>query len=330
MPKPTQKGHEPNDPLARPVIMVGSGRSGSTLFVRALNAHPELQFFAETQFVVARLWADIWDNHSWLCSQQKLLRNFEPGDGASIEIPADVLDAAHQRAAVGVRRLFGELLEVDRTKAAWGFKEVWNGNSAVARVPWNLYQAVFPGARWVHLVRDPFTFARSSAGWNGVPLTMRLLHEELRHWVQVVTWSRLLRDDRAYQEIRYEDLSADPEACLTPILAAVGLDWHERCAQACSRRTKASRASFTPQRQVGRAQLEPVIEQTPGLASLMQEFGYAPPDAFALENPLPGRGGAKALGRRLRKALKRSWRSRLPSTAAAEPQHALLAGRSRR
>jgi len=272
MPKPTETGHEPNDLLARPVIMIGSGRSGSTLFVRALNAHPELQFFAETHFVVARLWADIWDNHSWLRSQQKLLRRFEPGDGNRFEIPADVLDAAHRRAAAGVRALFGELMEVDRTKAAWGFKEIWNGNSAVAQVPWHLYQAVFPGARWVHLVRDPFAFARSSAGWNGVPLTMRLLREELRHWVQVVTWSRLLRDEGAYHEIRYEDLAADPKACLAPVLASVGLDWHERCAQACSRRTKASRSSFTPRRQVERAQLEGEVTTKAEALTLAREL----------------------------------------------------------
>lgn len=310
--------------------MIGSGRSGSTLFVRALNAHPELQFFAETHFVVARVWADIWDNHSWLRSQQKLLQSYEPGGGAGFEIPDDVLDAAYERTAGGVRRLFGDLMEVDGTKAAWGFKEIWNGNDTVARVPWSVYQAVFPNARWVHLVRDPFAFARSSAGWNGVPLTMRLLRKELRHWVQVVAWSRHLRGQSAYHEIRYEDLSADPKACLAPILAAAGVTWHEHCARTCDRRTKASRSSFAPQRRVGRAELEPVIEQTPGLAPLMREFGYAPPDAYTIEKDQPGRGGARALGKRLRKAFKRSFRSWPPATAAAKPQRASLRSHSRR
>jgi hypothetical protein len=181
MPQPVESRHPSSDLLARPIIMIGSGRSGSTLFVRALDAHPELQFCAETYFLLPRLWADVWDDRSWLRSQHKQRCGYEVGGGTPLEPPADVVDAARERAARAVRTLFADLLQVDTTKAAWGYKEVWNGNPAVARVPWSVYQTVFPGAHWVHLVRDPFTFARSSARWNGVPLTTSLLAEELRH-----------------------------------------------------------------------------------------------------------------------------------------------------
>jgi hypothetical protein len=68
---------------------------------------------------------------------------------------------------------------------------------------------------------------------------------------------------------------------------------------------------------VQRAQLEQVIDRTPGLAAVMREFGYAAPAAFEIDKELPGRRGARALGRRLRKAVKRSLRSR-PSRAAVE------------
>jgi hypothetical protein len=101
------------------------------------------------------------------------------------------------------------------------------------------------------------------------------------------------------------------------VLAAVGLTWHPSCAREFGQRTKASRgSSFTAARMMQGAEIERVIDETPGLAALMREFGYTAPATFEIEQEPPGQSGVRALARRLRKAIKRSLR---PRPSSAEP-----------
>jgi hypothetical protein len=202
-------------------------------------------------------------------------------------IPAAEVAAAKDRAARGVRLLFAEMMQLDPGYAAWGFKEIWNGNAAVATVPWSVYQAVFPQARWVHLVRDPFAFAKSSARWNEMPLTASLLRQELRHWQEVVAWSRQLAGSPSYCEIRFEDLKKAPEATLTPILAAAGLGWHPECDVALSRRVMASpdASPYAVERTLRGQEIAALVDKIEGLAQLSRELGYMLPDQIEIQEP---------------------------------------------
>jgi len=322
-----------DDCLSRPIILVGCGRSGSTLFSRVLDAHPGVRFLAETDFVVARVWHEVWDNRFWLNFEHHMNRAPTSIRAAPVEIAETELAAAKERAARGVRLLFAELMQVDQRYAAWGYKEIWNGNPAVATVPWSVYHAVFPQARWVHLVRDPFGFVRSSARWNEVPLSFKLLRNELHRWNEVVAWSRQLAQTNRFHEIYFEDLRRDPKATLLPILGTAGLDWHPACDAALSRRVMASpdASPYRTERRMERDEIAALVQSIEGLAPLIAELGYQLPESIelqkrslAIESSLPapvdlrsmerivnavdaaGRAKDAAFGRVVRKAVTRT------------------------
>jgi Sulfotransferase family len=277
-----------SDFLERPIILIGAGRSGSTLLARMLNAHPHVQFLLETDFLIARIWREIWDNrlfwvHS-LNSQYHVMREPTSARGPQVTIPSDAIDAAKEQAFRSVRRLFAELMQVGPGNAVWGFKEIWNGNPAVAQIPWSVYQNVFPRARWVHLVRDPFSFVQSSAQWSQLPLTACLLKEELSHWQQVVEWSQRLTNTPDFFEIRYEDLISAPKATLLSILTSVKLDWHDDCARELKRRTLVSSWAPPPstRQTLDHGHINKIVEKVPGLWRSMRAYGYQAPKKLTI------------------------------------------------
>ena len=89
---------------------------------------------------------------------------------------------------------------VQDTDKAWGFKEIWNGselhprgNSTLGKkVPWNIYKEIFPNVRWIHLIRHPVEYARSSgAGHNGAVSKCGI-------WVKSLKYCRQLNKDPNY------------------------------------------------------------------------------------------------------------------------------------
>jgi hypothetical protein len=278
---------ENGDFLERPIIVIGAGRSGSTLFARMLNAHPDIQFLGESDFLIARVWREVWDNRFWLNFQYYMMREPTSSREPPVEIPAAAIKAAKERASRGVRMLFAQLMQVEPGVTAWGFKEIWNGNPAVAQIPWSVYQAVFPHARWVHLVRDPFAFVQSSVRWNQLPLTIDLLTEELKHWQQVIEWSQPLKEVPDFFEIRYEDLISAPKTTLAPILASVRLDWHDNCERELKRRILASEQSlsFPVTKVLQHRDIDQIIETLPRLRDLMQMLRYETPPTVIIAKP---------------------------------------------
>lgn len=120
-------------------------------------------------------------------------------------------------------------------------------------------QALFPGSRFVIVVRHPLAVSYATAKWWRVkkPWRRKSIASLLRHWE--VAHERLLDDLPGVEEValvRYEDLIADPHAVLERLFSFIGVEpfagrWEvrsnlnaaylERWAEDVSRRARGAR-----------------------------------------------------------------------------------------
>ena len=283
------------DLLARPIIQIGAGRSGSTLFTRLLNSHPRIQFFGETQFLLPRLWQGVWENSQWFNhlnfpkyfpSYPTQLRSSNDATAAlRNSIDESMMKVQRERVARLLCQLFGDILQVGNDVDAWGYKEVWNGNKAETRHCWETYNSVFPEATWVHLVRCPFDFLKSVARWNVKPLTKKFVVNVLSQWMQMIEWNRKQSTRRKFIEIRYEDLVSDPRKALLPVFSMAEIEWSDDCLTALSSSVMHSRegSSFPAAPPLTRKQLKGIVAQVAGLENCLDELGYDLPETFPRE-----------------------------------------------
>lgn len=260
-------------------MVIGAGRSGSTLISRMLNAHSAIDFKGETSFLLLRLWVELWQDRFWLNWPRHVATGPRGAFDPLPPMPADELAAERVRVGELVAELLVRLLRIDREHhRVWGYKELWSGLPQYDH-DWSAYDAVLPNARWIHLVRHPFDFARSCADWNGTVLTRDYLEARLSNWVSILVCHRQRRTTGRYHEVRFEDLAPDPEAILAPVLNALGLDWQPTIAAVLGNKTMASKhAADRDARSLTSADAEALIETIPGLAAAMDSCGYrAPP-----------------------------------------------------
>jgi Sulfotransferase family len=268
--------------LQSPIITIGAGRSGSTLLHRILNHHPKVVFFNENSFLAPRLWLELWKDRFWFTSEQFVAQQPRSALDPLPAVDADRLEQEQQRIGALIATLIADVLGLDRKSCTiWGYKEIWNGSSQFD-YPWEDYDQIFPGAFWLHLIRNPCDFARSTARWNRDPLTLDYMKERLTDWVAILEKSRQRSTTGRYREVRYEDLVADPQDCLTPVFEANDLRWHDDCLQALGRFSMKSSAGSPKSGAVvcDRQQLTALCAEVDGLERWMQEYDYTLPSGF--------------------------------------------------
>ncbi len=194
-------------------------------------------------------------------------------------------ELATERARVGklVAEMIVRLLRVQREdRRFWGYKELWSGLSQYNH-DWSAYDAVLPGAHWLHLVRHPFDFARSCAAWNGTLLTRDYLEARLSNWVDMVECNRRRIDTGRYHEIRMEDVARKPEETLDPILSELGLGWESAMTTALGKKTMASDQHTDDETaSLSSNEINMLIDQIPGLAEAMNLYCYTAPQRVLL------------------------------------------------
>jgi hypothetical protein len=255
------------DPCA-PIVVVGAGRSGSTLLVRVLDSHPDISFKGETKFLLSRLWNTLWENTDWYMFPKYLASpRHSSGDFGDL-IDDQTLAEGKDRAGSLFAGLMAGLLDADPSCRFWGYKEIWNGSGSW-QIPWDAYDRIFPRATWVHLIRHPFDFLGSALAWNGWEVSLPALQHGLAEWVAIVRCSRGRAATGRYHEIRFEDLRASPRAALTPIFDGVGIPWNDACANIVKKKVgDAHRDTLAEKR------LFPQLKRTPELRELAEAYGY--------------------------------------------------------
>jgi hypothetical protein len=81
-----------------PIIIIGPGRSGTTLLVRILDSHPHMSFYNEPDFLVPKVWRAIWSKNPFGDSfflRWQILR--ETGFQRYSEVPGEVKGKVRQR-----------------------------------------------------------------------------------------------------------------------------------------------------------------------------------------------------------------------------------------
>ena len=207
-----------------PVVILGVSRSGTTLLKEMLDEHSALALPSESYFV-----PQLWDRHgkrperaAFLEDVGRLARIREWGvTRAAVDelLPAEPTFAD----AIGaVYRAYADL----RGKPRYGDKTP----SYMQRL--EVLERAFPGAQYVHLVRDGRNAALSFLAMHRRPRFNMARPRGLLSFA--AQWRRELEGARRfgarlgperYRELRYEDLVDDPEGKLRALCAFLGLDW---------------------------------------------------------------------------------------------------------
>jgi Sulfotransferase family len=214
--------------MGRPIFLVGSPRSGTTLLSTMLHAHPRLAMPPETSFLLMAYRSRAEYGDLRIEQNRRRLARMMTGRGTRfVDLGLDRGEIIEQIAAgpptVGsaagtIWRAFAH----SRGKARWGDKRpaYWRDTGMVLRM--------FPDAQIVHLVRDGRACVASlkrvewwTTGSIGAMATWVLADRELRR-----AGRRLPTD--AYHRLRYEDLVADPRSELDRLCAFLGEDFDER------------------------------------------------------------------------------------------------------
>jgi Sulfotransferase family len=215
---------------APPLFVVGCGRSGSTLLRLMLDAHPDLAVPGESHFI------------------PDLRRRF-PDPVAPEELTAALLRTPHFRhwrtAEASVWRRV-RALDTPTFANVVGSAFLANadeqgatrwGDKTPAYVRWiPLLHALWPDARFVHLIRDGRDVALS---YRSLPWGPTTVWAAARKWRRDVTAG--IRDGQPlgtsrYLEVRYEGLVQDPKEVLRGICSFAGLPFLEEMLDPDARR----------------------------------------------------------------------------------------------
>jgi Sulfotransferase family len=199
----------------RPVLVVGSPRSGTTLLRDLLRAHPRLTFPQESNVLPA-----LWRLHGEPATERRARRLARDLLGSfstrawQLDVPFDEL--VRERTFVGMTAALYEAWARKEGKPRWGDK------TPLYALELPVALAIFPGAQVVHLVRDGRDVAASLLRQPWGP---RNVTSAARLWRRCVETARSdgepLGPD-GYLELRYERLVAEPEEVLRGLCAFLG------------------------------------------------------------------------------------------------------------
>lgn len=225
IPSDLRAGSSPADaesfPDTGPVFVVGMNGSGTTMLADSLGKHPQLYMFPlEIRVLPFLLQRHEKDADAGSAAADRRLADalgsakpvWQANGWKALQLPDDALHRPGAEATVdAVFRHFAQA----KGKQRWGEKSPMN------LLHLGLLARVFPGARFVHIVRDGRDAAQSFHRRYGF-----CPPETIYRWKRVIAQGRAqgarLGDTR-YLEVTYEQLTGDPEPWMRRICSFLGL-----------------------------------------------------------------------------------------------------------
>jgi len=206
---------------AKPIFAVSSPRSGSTLFRLILDAHPRIAVPPP-----AWLYDFLWP-YLYSYGDLSAPSNLEALAQDMIDAPTlqrwpalpTVAELVERAAEPSYRGLYDALhvWYADQAgKQRWGEKSPRNAH-------WmDEIRADFPGAQFIHLIRDGRDVAMDLADTSLFPETLYAGAGVWKSWVSSIRDSAQRLPQEQYLEVKYEEFCADPEARLKKVCAFIG------------------------------------------------------------------------------------------------------------
>lgn len=202
-------------------VIVGAGRSGTTLLRLMLDAHPLMSIPPETHFVphVAGLSDEGGDARDRFLAAVTSFETWPDFAMTNETFSAALTRLASFSVAEGVRTFY-------RVYAQAHGKSRWGDKTPDYCLHLELLGRLLPEARFIHIIRDGRDVAVSIRPLHFSPGdTMEAL---ARDWVHRVRTARAQAADvEHYREVRYEDLVTDPSGHLRAVAAYVDLPWDD-------------------------------------------------------------------------------------------------------
>jgi hypothetical protein len=242
----------------RPIFVVGFKRSGTTLLQSLIGSHERIAASPETYFIFRV--ANQHQSYGDLDDDENLKRAVHD----ALDAPGGSLDscnfderAVYERARTYERTMRGVMSAMMDDFATREGKPRWTEKSPGQRAGGIL--ALFPDAQIIHIVRDPRDIIASALAlpWNRQSAFD--LAGRWREFTTANTRAGLAAGPSSFLQVRYEDLSRDPEATMRVVFAFLGELFDPALVSDLSRRETAITLDVPWQTRV-REPVQPVAE----------------------------------------------------------------------
>jgi hypothetical protein len=212
----------------RKVFIVGSPKSGTTWLMNQLNGHPQMVVRGEGRFT--------WRLVPYLAQAFKKFNDDQEkhgGDPCTVLRDVDLMMCARTLIDIQLCRYIESSGRAPHSVAVVGDKTPQHAQSI------DLLAQLYPGAKFIHILRDPRDAATS--GWHHFgPDSQREQRDYLAHFVQEI-WPTAVNAARAsaaqiparYLEVRYEDLHAREAHHVRRCLEFLCVDASAESVEAC-------------------------------------------------------------------------------------------------
>ena len=200
----------PND-MQDPFFILGCVRSGSTLLRDLLRLHPNLECPEETHFF---RWPQAFgtNDYNFVQNQRKVLAEHRKIDGIPEETFADILAMSANRREFCDRYMRCFLKNKGCENSRWFDKTPQSVYGVL------LIKAFYPSSKFIHIVRNPLNVVSSIV--RGHMVSSQSLTGAINYWLEAIMIVRQFESawPASILEVRYEDLTTDPQSILKEIL----------------------------------------------------------------------------------------------------------------